>query len=39
MGVSRIAHSLRQESVTIKKIRLVVEEGGFAHTEVTEVTH
>lgn len=41
MGESRIAPTLLlQDFVTIKKIRLdVVVEGGFAHTEATEVTH
>jgi hypothetical protein len=36
MGESHIAPTL---IVTIKKIRLCVEGGGFAHTEATEVTH
>jgi len=39
MGESRIALTPHRKLVTIKKIRLVVVEGGFAHTEATEVTH
>ena len=39
MGESRIAPTLQTDFVTIKKIRLCVGEGGFAHTEATEVTH